>query len=622
MIFGKKSNIIYLPLFRQVNNLIIALYIKSLFLLLYCLTLACFVFFLIFPPFIALSYTGCDSPLGQAYDCPSSVYPSVHSYDSLSNHALSVHGSHQNNDGAQIIELRGWIHPENKDIPLCVNGNYAYDKCINNNEPITPDLSYNLQLDPVWLEQNGMDINEIVRVGNLLMQSGGNNYATSGNATIKIELMSWHPNEFIGLWPFNSPLYIPPPTGWNFKINSSKFGSTYWPWNPLYPSNVDPTSNPNAYLKDGEYVRVVGSIVSDFPHENVWKYPRPTIPTDPERISIHHDPLNPARWSEIHPPDRIEIIPAPTDQYGLNHTETVRCVAAVAENGLFEGDWNSWFDRIDAPVKPDPLAKLKYIEEIDKNGNTNERSITNKDIIIYPAYNQLQVSGTIQAENHYGAWGKFKACYRFFWEPGPPQIILKITPENNTAGIPTLITVNAEDIHTHQPINGTVFIDNREVCHTNVPFIYTFGSGSSYSIIKVIAPGYVDAYTSHKVNRPLNVLSSLNSIEINNPVQVTVYANDPINQLPVNGDVMVYTQIGPKKIGDTNVPIDYTFRSYFGDSDFYQYPYVWVVASGYDDKIVPIEFTGPLPHVHPSHNPPHPPPDPIPSCLRPTDNQC
>jgi hypothetical protein len=49
------------------------------------------------------------------------------------------------------------------------------------------------------------------------------------------------------------------------------------------------------------------------------------------------DELNPARWNEIHSPDYIEVLPQ------KQRKEEVRCIALVAQNGLFSGGWHGWW---------------------------------------------------------------------------------------------------------------------------------------------------------------------------------------------------------------------------------------------------------------------------------------
>jgi hypothetical protein len=97
--------------------------------------------------------------------------------------------------GAQIIELRGWLRISDN-ARWCFAEDVVHrpmtNECINegsgyNEEP--PDFVYYLDLDPLWLQQQGTDVNQIVRIGNLLDQTHDEGYSTSAPAAIKVELM-------------------------------------------------------------------------------------------------------------------------------------------------------------------------------------------------------------------------------------------------------------------------------------------------------------------------------------------------------------------------------------------------------------------------------------------------
>jgi hypothetical protein len=550
---------------------------------------------------------------------PSSVYYDRHSHTSLIHglpYALDIAGTHQNEWGAQIIELRGWIRIP-KEIPLsCFQTRDAPEYCINLHDN-PPDFTYGLELDPVWMQQQGIDINQVVRVGSLLDQTRDQDYSTSAGAIIKVELMSWHFDQKLPgrEREFGGGRDVPQPSGWNFVVPTQKYGDTFWPWDPRYPSDEDPRTNPNAvplgHYPDGtkrpdsdlDYVRIVGSLVIDYPHNVTWKYPFPHIP------NAHMDPNNPARWTEIHPPDLIERIEPPKDPNGMVHKETVRCVAAVAENGYGgTGEINSFYSLIQAPPRPDPLAQLKYIEDIDRTGNTNDRTVSNKDVLVYPHYGYIIVGGRVEGEGYLGAYGKFKACYRVFWEPGPPQIRTRIEPDTIMVRTPTTMTVHAEDWHTGRPVNGQVIIGDVEVGSTNTPFTYTFNSNASswYGDIlvlgKAIAPNYVDANLPFRIALPkLEVRAEPNRTEISQETQVTIYASDPETHTPVSGEIFIsqpgeYFTIG-QRIGSTNTPFTYTFElipSAEPDvvDEVLQCPGVVVTALGYHNTIAPITFTG------------------------------
>jgi hypothetical protein len=94
-------------------------------------------------------------------------------------------------------------------------------------------VSYNLELDTLWLKQQGMDVNQIVRVGSLLERDRSHQpYFTQGPAQVHIELQSWHILQTIGLWPVLFR-FIDKPVGWNFTVKNPNFGNISFPWNCL-----------------------------------------------------------------------------------------------------------------------------------------------------------------------------------------------------------------------------------------------------------------------------------------------------------------------------------------------------------------------------------------------------
>lgn len=567
---------------------------------------------------------------------PSIIFPNVHSpivgpgvpptvRDHL-DHRLFARGSFPNEAGAQIIELRGWLRVHNTG---CFNSGPLTQECINVAIPPArpwgddpPDFSYDLELDPTWLDQNGMDINQIVRVGSLLLQTGDTDLSTSADAEIHVELMSWREGQRLGVWPdqiwnmyrditgVDVSRPVPRPSNWNVVVHTDRFGDVLWPWDPRYPSNVDPRENPDAYFRDGDYVRIVGALVIDFPHDRVWKYPYPHIP------NAHLDKNNPAFWTEIHPVDAIERIDPPRDPNGMLHKETVRCIAAVAENGdLFteRGDTTRFEARIPAPEKPDPLAQLRFIEHIDNTGNTLAHTVSKR---IDVRSNYIDVSGGVQGEGNYGDYGKFKACYRVFWEPGPPQIrINSIEPDIIIAREPSNITVYAEDwYNSGTRVDGEVIIDGiGTVGRTNVPFSFTFNTNSRYVTGRVTAPGYVDAELRFPITLPpLAVRAEPSSIEIDRETPITIYAVDPKTNASIAGQVLTNeiprsgNPWNPVILGNTNEELFHTFvatrgEPILGDVDLIGwlavYPTVTVVAPGYSDTVVSINFTGDLPDM-------------------------
>jgi hypothetical protein len=597
---------------------IIALQLILVFSLIYMPSLST-----ITPSNLALATEGEPTP-------PSLIYPRIHSPEevigrvpdqivNLVDHRLFARGSHPNEAGAQIIELRGWLRIPQNEIWCHTNSNLT-QACINLDEQL-PDYAYDLELDPTWLDQNGMDINEIVRVGSLLRQSQETDLSTSADAEIHIELKPWRPGARMDVWPreiaekYKELLgidlsqiaqLVPQPSNWDVKVDTDLYGPVFFPWDPRYPSNVDREEDPNGYFRDGEYVRVVGALVTDFPHGRVWKYPYPHIP------NYQTDKNNPARWTEIHPIDVIERVDPPRDANGMLHKETVKCVAAVAENGdlgEFTGDTTPFRARIPAPEKPDPLAQLRFIEHIDNTGNTLMHTASRR-VDVHSNY--IEVSGGVQGEGNLGVYGKFKACYRVFWEPGPPQIrITSIEPAPIMAREPTTVIVRAEDwYNSGTPVDGEVLIDGVGVVgRTNTPFSFTFTSNSTYVTGRLTAQEYADAALTFRLTFPqLEVRAEPSTIQLGNETQVTIYASDPKTHGPVAAEILTDEANGRRPsfgrlIGDTNLPFNHSFNAALVLEDAteegvvyrYGYPTVTVREPGYETTVVPINFTGTLP---------------------------
>lgn len=250
------------------------------------------------------------------------------------------------------------------------------------------------------------------------------------------------------------------------------------------------------------------------------------------------------------------------------------------------------------------------------NANTNYRQIQDKTVDTSHGFLQFHVS--IQGVGHLGAWGKFKACYRVFWEPGPPQIRTSVEPPEIIARLPTSVIVHATDWHTNRPISGKVIIDNVEVSNTDTPFNYTFNP-SGYSA-KVTAPNYIDGHIGFNINNKPVIRAEPSIIPIDNQVNVTIYANDRGTQIPLNGKVLTNEVRGlPREIASTNTPFTHTFEPHITGNPRigveFSYPNIAVQVPGYDRVLVPIQFTGELPQ------PPEPIDDgPDPTCLRPTDD--
>jgi hypothetical protein len=230
---------------------------------------------------------------------------------------LAVPGTrevHAHGQTIRIVEMRGWLRAVD---PTC----YAKD----------PAWYYLLEPDPSWMDTVGMSLGDMTKVGNITglidQPEEQSVYRIVGRPLVRIELGGWDPSKHNGS----------PPSGWNYH-GAAGCPDVSFSFDPLRPIPSGPPLTP------GRYVRVVGSLVSDAPHGTkatvgVWLVRHFGIVLDTEfRVDAaqnmwskgaEENPNNPARWTEIHPPDEIEPLPDPMP------SETVRGVAICVHDGIF-----------------------------------------------------------------------------------------------------------------------------------------------------------------------------------------------------------------------------------------------------------------------------------------------
>jgi hypothetical protein len=194
-----------------------------------------------------------------------------------------------------------------------------------------PAWYYLLEPDLAWSEASGLRPSDLLRVGNIVAlgdsRPGASAWQIESRPLIRIEFGGWD----------EAKLGNPPPEDWRSR-GSAGCPGVFFAFDPLRPVREGPM------LEPGRYVRVVGSLVSDAPHATkatagVWLVRNLGLALDPQHV-IHaaesawseggeEDPDNPARWTEIHPPDLIEPVPEPDPE------ETVRGVTIRAPEGAF-----------------------------------------------------------------------------------------------------------------------------------------------------------------------------------------------------------------------------------------------------------------------------------------------
>jgi hypothetical protein len=513
---------------------------------------------------------------------PSEVY-----YDAKSNlnpvhlgwrdHRLEIPGTRRNAQGAQIIELRGWLRQE------C-------DDCIrihpNRSEHPDPnDFRFELEIDPAWTDEKGINLHDLMRVGTILMHNtSGNPFAAVSRPLIHIEIMAWRPRQSLG--KFIDPgdylrTDIPDP-GWTFrdtdKPNPDSWRhendpriipdpNTTWPWNPLYASN-DPTRmlkhvppHEETDGNKGDYVLVEGALITDDVHWTANGSENDDTGEGASRAWGDHilrfglnpkeNKYNPSRWTEIHPPDRVEVLPYKPPR------ETVRCVAVIARPKL-PAEETTLNIQIPPPApRPDPRATLECLQIVGPE--TKWDTVITRPIIS-KAGDTVHVFATVRGEKGSlispDIYGQFKAVYRVFWKVGPPQLRLSPSPGSVPVAQPVSFTVNANDWHTGNPIRGHVRLDGRVVGETNAPFTLTFHEGN---ILSVLATGYDETrVTVPVILRKLRIWTRPQNVEGSG--EVTVFGEDAESHLPVaGGKVFVQSpRLARREVAPFGVPFNFT----------------------------------------------------------------
>jgi len=318
-----------------------------------------------------------------------------------------------------IGEIRGWLHT-------------VEDKC----NDIDPDWHYLLVIDPAWLDAVGIPLELYLLPGDVIVNQGFSTVpgevewrssvrAQYSEAFLVIELDGWPPN-------INTARGQPAqPNDWVFT-NECNNQQTFWPYNPLNPKPGD------SRLEPGQYVRIVGSLVSDDPHmmsdqlatNSVLRlgYEATVSTLGKERADVGQfnaikwlwgeqladiDERHPARWNEIHSPDYIEVLSTTK-----NAQETVRCITVVAQNGLFAGDIEGIAANIPAPARPSRWHTLAYRKLIGPN--TLASTVLADEVTVFTDHIHVRVQ--VQGESGMRANGKYFAIYRVGWQGMTPQL--------------------------------------------------------------------------------------------------------------------------------------------------------------------------------------------------------
>lgn len=351
----------------------------------------------------------------------------------------------------RILTLQGWLYPADG-IPMTIEDEWD-------------DWHYRLEIDSRWAADTGIDLNEIIRVGNIVedgIQKNGSHadrYAVCALPLVELEINAWKPGNTRGAqcpadWTFPDAS----PAGQDFLAHVPLLDPPYnqalrWPWNPRLPLDGGPDDEARA-----PYVRVAGSVITDIPHRRGDLFGGASWAWAAGRDSSAAD--NPARRTEIHPPDMIgRLTPR-------GRLETFRGVAVVAGNGVFEGPSTTLDAEIPAPPKPPPRPdyewRLRVVEEL--GSETNPGTVKEHDLQLGATAAHLHV--VVERTGIRGTPGKFKAIYRLYWEehwiaPPPPLMTARIVQPRRlppALARPISIQIEALDSVTRAAVPGATIV--------------------------------------------------------------------------------------------------------------------------------------------------------------------
>ena len=310
----------------------------------------------------------------------------------------------------RTIELRGWISARATD----PNG-------------VDPDFSYDLELDVFWARAQGIDLNQLIRVGNILQHGVPEPGITDPRAWCATPMMHMEISGFPPKGQWDRPL----PPDWanntapactlvNSDAGALNGTQVVWPFDPMKPF---PT---NREIALDEYARVYGSIVNDKAHGGTQDPAMSDAVSKWQGLNENWFSDDP-RWNEIHPPDWIEVMDFEKLMQKPPAHPVVRGVAVVAPGTFwFKGPITTTLDvDIKASPKPDPTSVFRFEEIVGPETTTDlivEGNATKTGALITPlaSGDGIHVHVKVAGRTWNGASGKFRALYLLYWDPAPP----------------------------------------------------------------------------------------------------------------------------------------------------------------------------------------------------------
>ena len=327
----------------------------------------------------------------------------------------------------QLTEVRGWLWKSDTDDGGC-----------NPDEKDGADFHFELELDTEWAISNGFNLHKILRVGNIAaigsQQPGSTPRKAISIPFINVELNSWG-------WSNRYPAGANKPQDWTHKQANCK--DVAWPFDPSQPDKTKARIMLEAG-KRGPYVRMSGSLVTDGPHDgedlfwtwvcrqfNMCDHPldtsnpierewRSSVPDWAPRPGASSDEADhPARWTEMHPPDLIEVL----DQRTPNFTVCGLALAArvaITPGPIFPSCEKQEFDIYpEAPRPPDSVVAYQELRGSYPEVHFPWGENADNGSWIQSRGDYIHVKAQVCGGALGGSPGRFKALYRVWWQPKP-----------------------------------------------------------------------------------------------------------------------------------------------------------------------------------------------------------
>jgi hypothetical protein len=317
----------------------------------------------------------------------------------------------------QFVELYGWLRGVEDAADGCGDGD---------------DFHYYLELDTEWALSQGIDLNRILRVGNVanaaIILPGYSPRRAVSLPLIQVELNSWG-------WHGQAPPGNQKPADWTARVDC---GGTWkeWPFDPYQPNASRPRLNAFDWgiNQRGPYVRIAGSLVTDSPHDVQHRIgtilsryfgisPTAAFEWEGSVPDWHpgvgsNTPDHFARWTEIHPPDLIEVLD------WKEPLVTTRAVALAARVAATPGPIFPSCEQVEFDIFPEAQrptnSHIAYNELRGPETYFPWGENADNGSWITVSNDHIHVRAQVCGGAIFGSPGRFKAIYRAWWALGSP----------------------------------------------------------------------------------------------------------------------------------------------------------------------------------------------------------